>query len=113
MNKNITIQSIVNSTCVAEGICLLCGSRLRVVLVLLFELKAMVKKEILERVLENFSRKDIGKDTVGCDQERIRIYTFGGTQIGIAGVGQGEEALTFPAHWDVKDCLDAPPLHLD
>ena len=51
------------------------------------------------------------KSTVGCDQERIRIYTFGGTQIGLAGVGQGEEALTFPAHWDVKDCLDAPSLH--
>ena len=49
-------------------------------------------------MLYNFSRKDIGKVTVGCDQERIRIYTFGGTQIGLAGVGQGEEALTFPAH---------------
>ena len=75
----------------------------RVLLVLFFEVKAMVKREILER--KEWTAM------VGHDQRRIRIYTFGGTQIGLAGVGQGEEALTFPAHWDVQDCLVAPSLH--
>ena len=32
---------------------------------------------------------------------------MGGIQICLAGLGTTEEPLTFPAHWDVKQCLDA------
>ena len=36
---------------------------------------------------------------------RIRVYTTGGIQIGLAGVGQGDKALTFPANFLCGDAL--------
>ena len=36
---------------------------------------------------------------------RIRVYTPGGTQIGLAEVGQGDNALTFPATFLCGDAL--------
>ena len=60
----------------------------------------MLKKEVLEKREWTFK--------AGNDKRRIRIYTMNGTQIGLVDVGQGEEALTFPAHWDVQELLDNP-----
>ena len=60
----------------------------------------MLKEEIMEKIAWTF--------TVGNDKRRISIYTMNGTQIGLAGVGEGEEALTFPAHWDVQDLFGDP-----
>ena len=37
---------------------------------------------------------------------RVRVYTAAGTQIGIAGVGEGENRLSFPRHFLVGDALN-------
>ena len=63
----------------------------------------MVTKDLLDKM--NFTH---GR---GNDSRRIRIFTFpDGIQIGFAGLGEGEERLTFPAFWDVKECLDCHSL---
>ena len=36
---------------------------------------------------------------------RVRVYTMNGTQIGLIGVGEGKNKLTFPAHYLVKKAL--------
>ena len=64
-----------------------------------------MKKESLRTSSQEF-RESLGRD------RRIRVYTaLSGVQIGLAGLGEGENVLTFPAHWNVKDCLDKPALH--
>ena len=46
---------------------------------------------------------------VVCD--RVKIYTIGGVQIGLAGVGEKDERLTFPAGWTFSELLACPPQH--
>ena len=40
-------------------------------------------------------------------QTRVRVYTTGGTQIGLAALGERSEALAFPAHWNVGIALES------
>ena len=39
---------------------------------------------------------------------RVKVYTTSGVQIGLAGVGEGDNRLTFPRHYQVKDALQSP-----
>ena len=42
-----------------------------------------------------------------CDPEtRVKVYTTGGTQIGLPGVGEGTKTLTFPRRYLVRDALN-------
>ena len=38
----------------------------------------------------------------GCGR-RVRVHLLNGTRIGLAGVGEGNERLTFPSHYQVGD----------
>ena len=40
-------------------------------------------------------------------ETRVRVWTLGGTQIGIPGVGEGDNRLTFPRHFVVGEALNA------
>ena len=40
-------------------------------------------------------------------QTRVTVWTLGGTQIGLPGVGEGQNALTFPLSYTVGDALRA------
>ena len=40
--------------------------------------------------------------------QRVKVYTFGGTLIGFAGVGQGPDILSFPGSYVVSDALQSP-----
>ena len=62
--------------------------------------RAMVRKHTLKKRDYIFAKPP--RST-----RRITIHTAGGTQIGLAGVGEGEERLTYPEHWTVQDCLNA------
>ena len=42
---------------------------------------------------------------------RVRVYTLDGIQIALSGVGEGCNRLTFPAHFDVGNLLDASAEH--
>ena len=46
-------------------------------------------------------RRDTWHDRVS----RVKVYTTGGTQIGLPGVGENANRLTFPRNWLVKDAL--------
>jgi len=39
---------------------------------------------------------------------RVRVHLPNGTQIGLAGVGEGDERLTFPSHFQVGEALQSP-----
>ena len=39
---------------------------------------------------------------------RVRVHLLNGTQIGLAGVGEGDERLTFPSHFQVGEALHSP-----
>ena len=39
---------------------------------------------------------------------RVQVFTFEGVQIGLPGVGEGVNRLTFPAGYVIKDAMDAP-----
>ena len=39
---------------------------------------------------------------------RVKVYTTGGTRIGLAGLGQDDELLTFPGFWIIQEALDSP-----
>ena len=41
-------------------------------------------------------------------ESRVRAYTLDGVQVGLAGVGEGDQRLTFPAGCIVGDALRAP-----
>ena len=48
-----------------------------------------------------------------CDLEfpasyRVKVFTLKGIQIGLLGVGEGENRLTFPAGYVIKQALEAP-----
>ena len=44
-----------------------------------------------------------------CDRApRVRVYTPGGVQIGLAGMGCGPDNLTFPQRFRIGDALSAP-----
>ena len=43
--------------------------------------------------------------------KRVKVYTIDGVQIGLAGLGEGDNRLTFPAHIDVEVLLTAPANH--
>ena len=48
-----------------------------------------------------------------CDLEfpasyRVKVFTLKGVQIGLLGVGEGENRLTFPAGYVIKQALEAP-----
>lgn len=45
------------------------------------------------------------------DLPRVRIFNTAGVQIGLSGLGEGENRLTFPAWWKVKEILAAPQAH--
>ena len=38
--------------------------------------------------------------------DRVTVYTLGGIQIGLPGLGEGDNKLTFPMHYEIKDALD-------
>ena len=40
-------------------------------------------------------------------ETRVRVWTLGGTQIGLPGVGEGDNRLTFPRHFLVGEALNA------
>ena len=40
-------------------------------------------------------------------ETRVVVWTVGGTQIGIPGVGEGDNRLTFPRHFVVGEALNA------
>ena len=40
--------------------------------------------------------------------ERVRVHLLNGTQIGLVGVGEGDELLTFPSHYLVGEALRSP-----
>ena len=40
--------------------------------------------------------------------QRVKVYTFGGTLIGLAGVGHGPDILSFPRSYIVGDALQSP-----
>ena len=44
-------------------------------------------------------------------ESRVRAYTLDGVQVGLAGVGQGDQRLTFPACYLVGDALRANAEH--
>ena len=44
-------------------------------------------------------------------ESRVRAYTLDGVQVGLAGVGEGDQRLTFPACYLVGDALRAPAEH--
>ena len=46
-------------------------------------------------------RRDAFHDRVS----RVKVYTTGGTQIGLAGVGENANRLTFPRNWRVGTAL--------
>ena len=39
---------------------------------------------------------------------RVKVFTMEGVQIGLPGVGEGANRLTFPAGYVIKQALDAP-----
>ena len=39
---------------------------------------------------------------------RVKVFTLEGVQIGLPGVGEGVNRLTFPAGYVIKQALDAP-----
>ena len=41
-------------------------------------------------------------------ETRVKVWTMGGTQIGLPGVGEGQNALTFPLKYEVGAALLAP-----
>ena len=41
-------------------------------------------------------------------RSRVKVYTLEGVQIGLPGVGEGVNRLTFPAGYVIKDAMDAP-----
>ena len=44
-----------------------------------------------------------------CDRApRVRVYTLGGVQIGLAGMGCGPDKLTFPQRFPVGQALSSP-----
>ena len=46
-------------------------------------------------------------NTICCSKEqRVKVYTPSGIQIGLPGMGQGHERLTFPRHFLVGDALN-------
>ena len=44
-------------------------------------------------------------------KSRVRAYTLDGVQVGLAGVGEGDKRLTFPAYYLVGDALRSPAAH--
>ena len=40
--------------------------------------------------------------------QRVGVYILGGTQIGLAGAGQGPDILSFPQYYVVGDALQSP-----
>ena len=42
-----------------------------------------------------------------CATYRVRVYTMEGVQIGLPGVGEGMNRLTFPAGYVIKEAMDA------
>ena len=40
--------------------------------------------------------------------DRVKVFTLEGVQIGLPGVGEGVNRLTFPAGYVIKQALDAP-----
>ena len=41
-------------------------------------------------------------------ETRVLVYSMGGTRIGLPGVGEGQNALTFPLKYEIGDALRAP-----
>ena len=39
---------------------------------------------------------------------RVRVHLPNGTRIGLAGVGEGDERLTLPSHFQVGEALESP-----
>ena len=39
---------------------------------------------------------------------RVKVFTLEGVQIGLPGVGEGVNRLTFPAGYVIKQAMDAP-----
>ena len=39
--------------------------------------------------------------------DRVTVYTLGGIQVGLPGLGEGDDKLTFPMHYVIKDALNA------
>ena len=46
---------------------------------------------------------------IDCDRgPRVRVYTIGGVQIGLVGMGEGSDKLTFPQRFRIGDALSSP-----
>ena len=61
----------------------------------------------------SLSRQSVRRinSTTGPTDERVKVYTIDGVQIGLAGLGEGDNRLTFAAHIDVEVLLTAPANH--
>ena len=54
-----------------------------------------------------FQKLSLKKDAQNDQHSRVKVRTCGGTQIGIPGVGEGDDRLTFPRRYLVADALEA------
>ena len=45
------------------------------------------------------------------EKERVKVFTVSGIQVGIAGIGEGDNRLTFPPHFVVKEALELSHAH--
>ena len=61
--------------------------------------KAMLNEATLRQVLRRRDESNADRDT------RVKVFTMSGVQIGIPGVGEGDNRLTFPRRYLVGDAL--------